>query len=364
MVGNSASANSFDAYADLTAAFAAITADGKTVKLIGDDAATTIAVDNSATLNVGEYNVAGQITVADGKTLTIEGTGVFTSYPAKTGNGALAIKGGFFPSKVQVADCYTGYTPENSETTGKGWTVGVAVATTAARVSYTSLAEALSHVSKDNALISVSDDAWPESTPVYYNGNFYQAESGKGALENAMEAANTANAADAALIYVRPNFSQTDAHELVYPSHHQNIKTSMTIFGNNASLNLAWEPCVEYTGANYHELTKDVVNSIYNLHNGAGFWGARTTGYSVTLNMANCNNVHEILLNGNTSSTGLNTYNIENCTFTPPATGGYTTIPTIGSMYPTTMTVTGCTFTGLSGNYLINLNNKMGGTRS
>ena len=126
---STATAGVYDAYADLAAAFTAINADGKTVKLIANDAAATITVNNSAILKVGSFNVAGQITVANGMTLSIEGaadnadSGVFTNYPAKTGTGALAIKGGYFPTEVAEADCATGYIPVHTAVAGKGYTV-------------------------------------------------------------------------------------------------------------------------------------------------------------------------------------------------------------------------------------------------
>ena len=95
---------------------------------------------------------------------------------------------------------------------------------------------------EDSPLTWASETAWPSATPVYYNGNFYAT------LTAAIDAANTANASTAALIYVRPNYS---ADGKPFVADHDNIKTSITIYGNNASIGCGWEPTIEYSGGSY-----------------------------------------------------------------------------------------------------------------
>ena len=226
---------------------------------------------------------------------------------------------------------------------------------------YTTLAAALAAVAEGKPLTWVAEGAWPVETPVYYNGTFYETGTGfaaKGALERAIDAANAANAAAVAKIYVRPGYAT--ANGLVVNAH-QNIKTSIAIFGNDASLGLTgWEPCVEYPGENYHTLTKDVSIEIYNLHDGAGVWGQRLTTFTVTVTMADCRNVHEVLLNGQyaTAAASVNNFTIRRCTF--DGVNGAASCP-VTTTSAGRVVVEGCAFANLNDNYVVNMNNKNGG---
>ena len=227
---------------------------------------------------------------------------------------------------------------------------------------YATLEEALAAVTKDSPLTWVSETVWPVDTPVYYNGNFYKAHTvnyvSKGALDWAIEAANADNSAEVAKIYVRPGYNTEKG--LVVNSH-QNIKTSIAIYGNDASLcGIGWEPCVEYPGENYHTLTKDISIEIYNLHDGACVWGQRMTNFTVDVTMENCKNVHELMINGQyeSASESVTNYTVRNCTFdgTKASEACPVTTTSAGKVI-----VEGCTFTGLNDNYVININNKNGG---
>ncbi len=227
---------------------------------------------------------------------------------------------------------------------------------------YDTLAAAIAAVAEGKPLTWVSETAWPVATPVYYNGDFYQtAKEGyvsKGALDRAIEAANKANAADVAKIYVRPGYST--ANGLVVNAH-QNIKTSIAIFGNDASLGRSdWEPCVEYPGENYHTLTKDVSIEIYNLHDGAGVWGQRLTAFTVTVTMADCKNAHEVLLNGQyeTAAASVNNFTIRRCTFDGSKAAAECPVTTTSAGK---VVVEVCTFANLNTDYVVNMNNKNGG---
>ena len=221
-------------------------------------------------------------------------------------------------------------------------------------VEYDTLEAALADVAEGKPLTYVAEFAWPESTPVYYNGKFYAATDTKGALELAIDAANEANSDDVAKIYVRPGFT---ADELVLQAH-QNLKTSLAIYGNDAQLSGGWEPCIEYEGTGYHTLTKDVSISIYNLHKGAGVWGARVTDYTVDVTLVDCQDVHEVLINGSKAPESVNNYTIKNCTFDGQSTAG--SVP-VASTSAGSIVIEGCTFANLNSNYVINPNNQNGG---
>lgn len=227
---------------------------------------------------------------------------------------------------------------------------------------YATLEEALAAVTKDSPLTWVSETVWPVDTPVYYNGNFYKAHTvnyvSKGALDWAIEAANTDNSAEVAKIYVRPGYNTENG--LVVNSH-QNIKTSIAVYGNDASLcGIGWEPCVEYPGENYHTLTKDISIEIYNLHDGASVWGQRMTKFTVDVTMENCKNVHELMINGQyaSASASVTNYTVRNCTFDGSKASAACPVTTTSAGK---VIVEGCTFTGLNDNYVININNKNGG---
>lgn len=225
---------------------------------------------------------------------------------------------------------------------------------------YDSLEAALADVAEGKPLTWVAEGSWPVKTPVYYNGTFYETGTGfaaKGALERAIDAANAEGAAAVAKIYVRPGFA---ADELVLQAHQQ-LKTGLAIYGNDAKLSCNWEPCVEYPGTSgdsgAHQLTKDVSLAIYNLHNGAGFWGRRTTAYTVDLKLSGCRNAHQVMFYGNadTGVKGKTNISVTNCTF--DATNketGHNVLVTIGAG---TVDVSDTTFTAAN----INVKNVDGG---
>ena len=236
------------------------------------------------------------------------------------------------------------------------------VAKTVDGKTYSTLAEALAAVSESNALTYVTEDAWPSDTPVYYDGAFYKTHTvsyvTKGALDWAIEAANTANSDEPAKIYVRPGYNTEKG---VVANSHQNIKTSIAVYGNDASLcGVGWEPTVEYPGENYHTLTKDISIEIYNLHDGASVWGQRMSSYTVNVILANCNNVHELMLNGENASAveSVTNYTVRNCTFDGNGASAACPITTTGAGK---VVVEDCTFANLNNNYVVNINNKLGG---
>ena len=191
---------------------------------------------------------------------------------------------------------------------------------------YETLAAALADVTKNAPLTWVSDDAWPSATPVYYNGNFYAT------LNAAVNAANTANDSNAALIYCKPTVD-------VSGTIHNQIKTSITVFGNNAHLNC-------YNGTQYQwdvyfgSTTKNLEIRVYNLHDGLYLWGSHTSNHNVTVEFANCENMYEYYLS---RSTGTGTMNVtfSNCTFDFTRNANNLAL---WFLIPGTYVVDGCTF--------------------
>ena len=226
------------------------------------------------------------------------------------------------------------------------------VAKTADGKGYDSLEVALAAVTKDNPLTEVTEEAWPIATPVYYNGEFYATISEvlyDGIHKNGIITEGVASAA----IYCRPNAT------LGTENAHPCFITDTVIYGNNASLQANWEPCVEHSdGAQYHILTKNITAAIYNLHNGAGFWGYRASDYTANLIMENCQNAHEIMFYGNQNDAqGATNITVKNCTFDLTGQSGINVICIIGAG---NITVEDSQFTDAN----INLKNVNGGNNT
>ena len=287
--------------------------------------------------------------MAGGATITIDGNTTATGF-AEGSNS----KSPLWNDKKQTQD-----TNKNTTVTVAGEPVFTPIVAQVGEKGYTTLAAALADVAEGKPLTWVSETAWPVKTPVYYNGTFYETGTGfaaKGALERAIDAANAANAAAVAKIYVRPGF---EADELVLQAHQQ-LKTGLAIYGNDAKLARNWEPCVEYPGTSgdsgAHQLTKDVSLAIYNLHNGAGFWGRRTTAYTVDLKLSGCRNAYQVMFYGNadTGVKGKTNISVTNCTFDATTKADHNVLVTIGAG---TVDVSDTTFTAAN----INVKNVDGG---
>jgi len=211
-------------------------------------------------------------------------------------------------------------------------------------VEYGTLAEALESVSVANPLKFVNGTVWSPTNQTFYAGKFY------GTMSDAILAANAANSSDAALIYVRPNQKglSVNAHDL--------LKTSITIHGNNASVGSQWAPSIEGPGEESvadgrHTLTKSVSHAIYNLHDGAGFWGTRCSDFNVTLTMENCENANECYSRYNSKS-GQTVMTVRNCTFLDKEAAGNVVEGGQGAGWPVavygngSITVEDCLFNG------------------
>lgn len=301
------------------------------------------SVEGKAAIEIDTSLMAGGATITVDAKTTAEGF-------AEGSNS----KSTLWNDKKQKQDTNT-----NTTVTVAGETVFTPIVAKVGEKGYTTLAEALADVAEGKPLTWVAEGAWPVKTPVYYNGTFYETGTGfaaKGALERAIDAANAEGAAAVAKIYVRPGF---EADELVLQAHQQ-LKTGLAIYGNDAKLSRNWAPCVEYPGTSgdsgAHQLTKDVSLAIYNLHNGAGFWGRRTTAYTVDLKLSGCRNAYQVMFYGNadTGVKGKTNISVTNCTFDATTKADHNVLVTIGAG---TVDVSDTTFTAAN----INVKNVDGG---
>ena len=217
-----------------------------------------------------------------------------------------------------------------------------AAAMTADGREYTMLEDALAAVTPGNALTEVTEKAWPSETPVYYNGVFYgtigevlyDAQQQKGAIQPGVESA---------VIYCRPGATISKGN-----ASHPSFVTSTTIYGNGATLTGATEWDVE----NYFTLTKDITINIYSLNGGASVWSTRKSDFTVTVNMENCQDAHEVLFNYG-SGDGRVIANVKNCTFLKSggaAHGWPVSINCLGSL-----TVDNCIFDGVITGVVVNV---------
>ncbi len=247
--------------------------------------------------------------------------------------------------KKQTAD-----TNKNTTVTVAGETVfepkatASAVATTKDGREYATLTEALAAVTESNPLTSVTEEAWPAATPVYYNGSFYatigellyDAQQNTGAI-------TPENAPDTAVIYCRPGTTIPTGK-----ASHPSFVTSTTIYGNGATLSGVTEWDVE----NYYTLTKDITINLYSLNGGASVWGTRRSDYAVTVNMVDCKDAHEVLFNYG-SGNGRVDVTVKDSTFLKSggaAHGWPVSINCLGSLL-----VDGCTFDGVTTGVVVNV---------
>ena len=278
--------------------------------------------------------------MAGGATITVDDKTTDTGFAAGSNSGKT-----LWNDKKQTAD-----TNKNTTVTVAGEKVfapkatASAVATTKDGREYATLTEALAAVTASNPLTSVTEEAWPAATPVYYNGSFYatigellyDAQQNTGAIA-------PENAPDTAVIYCRPGTTIPTGK-----ASHPSFVTSTTIYGNGATLSGSTEWDVE----NYYTLTKDITINLYSLNGGASVWGTRRSDYTVTVNMVDCKDAHEVLFNYG-SGNGRVDVTVKDSTFLKSggaAHGWPVSINCLGSLL-----VDGCTFDGVTTGVVVNV---------
>ena len=278
--------------------------------------------------------------MAGGATITVDDKTTATGFAAGSKSGST-----LWNDKKQTAD-----TNKNTTVTVAGKKVfepvatASAVATTKDGREYATLTEALAAVTESNPLTSVTEEAWPAATPVYYNGSFYATigELLYGAQQKTGAIAPE-NAPDTAVIYCRPGTTIPTGK-----ASHPSFVTSTTIYGNGATLSGVTEWDVE----NYYTLTKDITINLYSLNGGASVWGTRRSDYAVTVNMVDCKDAHEVLFNYG-SGNGRVDVTVKDSTFLKSggaAHGWPVSINCLGSLL-----VDGCTFDGVTTGVVVNV---------
>ena len=248
------------------------------------------------------------------------------------------------------SDLYT----ENS-TAKPSEPTGVAMVGT---TTYNTLGEAISALNSTNYTLTLLDQsAWDTATPVYWEAgtkNGYAAT-----LTDALTAAYKVGA-DNIKIVCRPGAD-------VSTMTHGHVADNITIYGNNAyisggecELEVDTYKFSRETGAqdttNGESLTKDITITAYELDN-LGVWGQRTTGYTVTVNLTDCDgkaiegkeNVQRVYISG---TSGVNNITLTGCDFMTNNTSVY-------SNADGAISIKGCSFTGSK--VPVNFNHKANG---
>ena len=278
--------------------------------------------------------------MAGGATITVDDKTTAAGFAAGSKSGST-----LWNDKKQTAD-----TNKNTTVTVAGEKVfepkatASAVATTKDGREYATLTEALAAVTESNPLTSVTEEAWPAATPVYYNGSFY-ATIGELLYDAQQKTGAIApeNTPDTAVIYCRPGTTIPTGK-----ASHPSFVTSTTIYGNGATLSGVTEWDVE----NYYTLTKDITINLYSLNGGASVWGTRRSDYAVTVNMVDCKDAHEVLFNYG-SGNGRVDVTVKDSTFLKSggaAHGWPVSINCLGSLL-----VDGCTFDGVTTGVVVNV---------
>lgn len=298
--------------------------------------------DNKSLLNIKNSNQAWDVALSGTNTVTVNGEAVadrlyqveLPTISEKTGE------------TVKVQEEQTDGTYQTVFET----TVKSDAAAKIGEKEYESLEAALKDVTLETPLTWVSDTAWPAATPVYYNDKFYatigellyDAQQNKGVIT---PEANV----ETAVIYCRPGATIATGSNGAHPSY----VTSTTIYGNGAKLAGSTEWDVE----NYYTLTKDITINLYNLNGGASVWGTRNSDNTVTVNMVNCTDAHEVLFNYG-SGNGKVIVTVQNSTFLKSggaAHGWPVSINCLGSL-----TVERCTFDGVITGVVVNVKQPAG----
>lgn len=278
--------------------------------------------------------------MAGGATITVDDKTTDTGFATGSNSGKT-----LWNDKKQTADTNKNTTVTVAdETVFEPKATASAVATTKDGREYATLTEALAAVTESNPLTSVTEEAWPAATPVYYNGSFY-ATIGELLYDAQQKTGAIApeNAPDTAVIYCRPGTTIPTGK-----ASHPSFVTSTTIYGNGATLSGSTEWDVE----NYYTLTKDITINLYSLNGGASVWGTRRSDYAVTVNMVDCKDAHEVLFNYG-SGNGRVDVTVKDSTFLKSggaARGWPVSINCLGSLL-----VDGCTFDGVTTGVVVNV---------
>ena len=224
-------------------------------------------------------------------------------------------------------------------------------------VSYDKLEDAFAALSDKAYTLTLNDEsAWDTATPVYWAAgtqNGYEAT-----LADALTAAYKANAGDITII-CRPGAD-------VGTMTHGHVADNLTIYGNDAyisggecELEVDTFKFDRNTGKQATDgvtLDKDITITAYELDN-LGVWGQRNTGYTVNVNLTDCDTVQGITVQRVyiSGTTGVNNITLTGCDFGTKATSVY-------SNADGEINITDCSFTGAQ--VPVNFNHKANGVQT
>ena len=289
--------------------------------------------------------------MTEGATITVDANTTADGFATGSNSGST-----LWNDKKQTAD-----TNKNTTVTVANEAVFVPKSTgvaTVGGVSYDTLEKAFAALNSTNHTLELlNENAWAEATPVYWkagNGEYAAAAS----LVEALTAAYVANADDITII-CRP---KADVGEMT----HGHVADNLTIYGNDAYIS-AGECDLEVdtfkfdrnTGKQATDgvtLDKDITITAYELDN-LGVWGQRNTGYTVNVNLTDCDTVQGITVQRVyiSGTTGMNNITLTGCDFETKATSVY-------SNADGDINITNCSFTGAQ--VPVNFNHKTDGEQT
>lgn len=288
--------------------------------------------------------------MTEGATITVDANTTADGFATGSNSGST-----LWNDKKQTAD-----TNKNTTVTVANEAVFVPKSTGVATVdgvSYDTLEDAFAVLSNEAHTLTLNDEsAWDATTPVYWAAgeqNGYAAT-----LAAALTAAYKANAGDITII-CRPG---ADVGEMT----HGHVADNLTIYGNDAYISggecelevdtFKFDRNTGKQATNGVTLDKDITITAYELDN-LGVWGQRNTGYTVNVNLTDCDTVQGITVQRVyiSGTTGMNNITLTGCDFGTTATSVY-------SNADGDINITNCSFTGAQ--VPVNFNHKTDGEQT
>ena len=332
--------------------------------------AATVSLSNVTTTGCTEGTFQKDIEGSGEKTtVTANGSGISGTFNVTANKGTEAAKsefnisaGSFTGLSAAETETLKGYLAPNTEisadgTVSSGATPATGVATVGGET-FDTLEKAFAALSNKAYTLTLNDEsAWDATTPVYWAAG--EQKGYEATLVKALTAAYKANAGDITII-CRPGAD-------VGTMTHGHVADNITIYGNKAyvsggecDLEVDTYKFSRETGKQDNDkgdyLTDDITITAYELDN-LGVWGQRNTGYTVNVNLTDCDTVQGITVQRVyiSGTTGMNNITLTGCDFETKATSVY-------SNADGEINITDCSFTGAQ--VPVNFNHKTGGEQT
>lgn len=320
----------------------------------GANAKTDLTVMN--TQFIASSPVAGKAAIEIDTSLMAEGAEITIDADTKAEGFAEGSKSGntLWNDKKQTAD-----TNKNTTVTVAGETVFAPKSEGVAKVgneTFDTLEKAFSALNSTNYTLELlAENAWTGENVYWAAGtqNGYEAT-----LADALTAAYKANAGDITII-CRPSAD-------VGTMTHGHVADNITIYGNKAYVSggecdlevdtFKFDRSTGKQATDGVTLDKDITITAYELYN-LGVWGQRNTGYTVNVNLTDCDTVQGITVQRVyiSGTTGMNNITLTGCDFETKATSVY-------SNADGDINITNCSFTGAQ--VPVNFNHKTDGEQT